>query len=140
MCRAGLLQRYTNDEDKKFRYYYKTTQKGRDVIRQAYNNPNLDVEKLCVMTKYYSQDSSYFKEINLNSKKNLVEAYALFDTKTNKVYVGNITDFKRLDELTFEDIKDFISDKEDAQKLFKLFGTLPRFQNCELRKFTFSIV
>lgn len=140
MCRAGLLQRYTNDEDKKFRYYYKTTQKGKDVIRQAYNNPNLDVERLCVMTKYHSQDSSYFKEINLNVKKNLVEAYALFDTKTNKVYVGNITDFKRLDELTFEDIKDFISDKEDAQKLFKLFGTLPRFQNCEIRKLTFSIV
>ena len=140
MCRAGLLQRYTNDEDKKFRYYYKTTQKGKDVIRQAYNNPNLDVERLCVMTKYHSQDSSYFKEINLNVKKNLVEAYALFDPKINKVYVGNISEFKRLDELTFNDIKDFISNKDDAQKLFKLFGTLPRFHNCELRKFTFSIV
>ena len=92
------------------------------------------------MTKYYSQDSSYFKEINFNNKKNIIEAYALFDVKTNKVYVCEGSEFKRLDELTFNDVKDFTSNKEDAQKLLELFGTLPKFQNCELRKFTLSIV
>ncbi len=37
MCRAGLLDRYINTDDKRHRYYYKTTKRGLDVIQKAFD-------------------------------------------------------------------------------------------------------
>ena len=37
MAKKGLLDRYINTNDKKEKYYYKTTKKGLDIIAKAYN-------------------------------------------------------------------------------------------------------
>ena len=37
MARDGLLDRYVNTNDKREKYYYKTTKKGLDIIAKAYN-------------------------------------------------------------------------------------------------------